>query len=541
METSPDPAAAPSRASGSDPDPATSTARATRLDPARTTRPDPALGAGPPNPEPAAEPAHGHHRRTLLVSLGVIAAGSAAALVAGLVSWAPDPPEPPRTLTVEESERLAAMRVTNYRDGRAALRATFGTGVARTELVGWVDWTLPLIYLNICGPGAGPSRGLVQATPGVVLSRPDSTAVPTAAPPPLVPPADGWRIRDLPDRSPLASALDLLFALSTDRPAAGALHAGGARWVARATAGGVPVDVLQAPAAPIGTTPDRSVAPAPARSGRAPGSAGAPGASAPIELDGQPRYWVDRNARLHRLEARLPGAVPISVELDRTSRPALRPVNALGGRPGLPRALTAGEADRLSRLPARMRARGGAALTLTAPTVPAGNLRGNGWINWARQATYLAVGDLDAPGRRTLLRYDGGGGVAQAQVPAEAVTGDGDPPGRPPLPPPTEYPWRYERAGAGDLDLLVNSALRLDGRSEPGGRAMRLREDRLADRIVDVIEVRTSRARLRYWVDRSGLLRRLELRTSAGAYAQLDLTPGPVPALPRVTTARSSR
>ena len=41
---------------------------------------------------------------------------------------------------------------------------------------------------------------------------------------------------------------------------------------------------------------------------------------------------------------------------------------------------------------------------------------------------------------------------------------------------------------------------------------------------------------MRYWVDRSGLLRRLELRTRTGAFAQLDLVPGPVPDLPAVPT-----
>ncbi|NGM14455.1 hypothetical protein ENC19_18200 [Verrucosispora sp. CWR15] len=45
------------------------------------------------------------------------------------------------------------------------------------------------------------------------------------------------------------------------------------------------------------------------------------------------------------------------------------------------------------------------------------------------------------------------------------------------------------------------------------------------------MQVDTGRGPLRYWVDRSGTLRRLELSTRSGAWAQLDLTPGRVPRL----------
>jgi hypothetical protein len=38
---------------------------------------------------------------------------------------------------------------------------------------------------------------------------------------------------------------------------------------------------------------------------------------------------------------------------------------------------------------------------------------------------------------------------------------------------------------------------------------------------------------MRYWVDRDGTLRRLEVRTRSGAYGYLDVVPGPVPTLPR--------
>ncbi|MCM0674417.1 hypothetical protein NCC78_06905, partial [Micromonospora phytophila] len=72
---------------------------------------------------------------------------------------------------------------------------------------------------------------------------------------------------------------------------------------------------------------------------------------------------------------------------------------------------------------------------------------------------------------------------------------------------------------------------RAGGSTRPRGAALRIRADTLAGKTVDVVELRTSGAPLRYWIDSSGLLRRLELRTSAGAWAQLDLTPGAVPRL----------
>ncbi|MGW5672527.1 hypothetical protein ACWEVO_32120, partial [Micromonospora sp. NPDC003776] len=83
-----------------------------------------------------------------------------------------------------------------------------------------------------------------------------------------------------------------------------------------------------------------------------------------------------------------------------------------------------------------------------------------------------------------------------------------------------------------DLDRLLAAALRAGATPAPARSAVRLRGDRAADRTVDVIEVRTAGTTLRYWLDRAGLLRRLELRTGRGVWAQLDLNPGPVPALP---------
>ncbi|WBB67371.1 hypothetical protein [Micromonospora sp. WMMD812] len=502
----------------------TSSARAARPGPAATSpttrtgdaAPPPSGDTAPPtgaNPPGTAGPDDtgllpkvvSRRRRGLLALLGLVAALAAGGLVLGLLSWSPDPPDRPRPLTVAESERLAAMRVTNYRDLRAGLHVTVGTDGARTELVGWVDWSRPLLYLDVGGPGAGAERGLLQATPTVLLIRPDPTAVPTAAPPPLVPPADRWRLHDLPAGSTLRPVLDLLFRLAADRPEPAAALREGARWVARETVTAGPVDVLAAP------LPTSTIA-------------GAPTTGGPDE---QPRYWVDQDARLHRLTARLPGAGPVTVTLNRTDRPTLRPVDALGGRQPLPRGLTAAERARLDGLRARLVARGGATVTLTAPAGRETNLRGAGWLSWTGRSAYLAVADLGVPERRTLLRRDAGG-WSRAEV---AATGDPEKPERPPLPPPAGAAWRAGRAGPGELTALVDAALTA-ARTAPTGAVQRLREDTLGGRTVDVVELRSAGNRVRYWVDRAGLLRRVELQTRAGAWAQLEVSPGPTPRLP---------
>ncbi|MEU9826014.1 hypothetical protein [Micromonospora chersina] len=431
-------------------------------------------------------------RRAALVALAAAATASAAALVAGLLSWSPEPADPVETarpLTAGEAERLAALRVTNQRDVRAGVRVILGAGGGRTELVGWVDWARPLVYLDVSGPGAGAERGLVQGTASTLLVRADPAATPTPAPPPLVPPDDRWRLRELPAGRGLPAVRDLLLGLGTARVDPPRPEA---RWLRRETVDGVPVDVLQAPLPALqgaGSAPDR-----------------------------RPRLWVDRDARLHRLAGWLPDGTPVTVELARSDRPTLRPVDALGGRPGLPRALSDAEADRLARLPARLRAAGGATLTVTAPSA---DLRGSGWLSWAGSAAYLSIGEADDPGRRTLVRARPGS-VARLVVPAGGAAA-------PPLPAPAGLVRAVGRPPGDDVERLVDAALRGAATAVPATAAVRLRDDRVADRTVDVIEVR---GRLRWWIDRSGLPRRLELRTGRGVWVQLDLAPGRVPALP---------
>ncbi|WP_406071543.1 hypothetical protein [Micromonospora sp. NBC_01638] len=477
-------------------------------------------------------------RRTVLLLLGLTAVTSATALVLGLLSWAPDPPEPARPLTLAEGERLAAVRVTNLRDLRAGVRVTAGTDAARIELVGWVDWSRSLLYLDVGGPGAGAERGLLQRAGPMLVIRPDPAAVPTPAAPPLVPPTDRWRLHRLAPEAKLAPVLDLLLGLAADRPdPTRTVPGGGARWLARDTVAGGPVDVLQAPL-PAGTPFAASTAPASTASGGTAAPAPIAGSTG-TDPDTQARYWLDQDARLHKLVTQLPGVGPVTMILNRADRPTLRPVDALGGRPGLPRALTDAEQGRLDRLPARLRAQGGATVTLTAPMGTDTNLRGAGWLSWTARTAYLAVADLGLPDRRTLLRRDTAG-LARADLPAVAAGGGtAEAPGRPPLPPPAGA-WRVFRTGGDDLSLLVDTALAA-GSVGQSGAAVRVREDVVVGRTVDVVELGSADARLRYWIDRTGSLRRLELHTGAGVWAQLDLHPAVVPRLPPVPRPAATR
>ncbi|MFF0655319.1 hypothetical protein [Micromonospora tulbaghiae] len=463
--------------------PATVAGRRRRADPLAghrptlTTRP-----AGDPELDGADDPPDGPDRRRIaLAALVAAAAISAATLVAGLLTWVPDRADETgtaRPLTAAEADRVAALRVTNLRDVRAGVRVTVGADAARTELVGWVDWARPLVYLEAGGPGAGADRGLVQATASALLVRPDPGALPTPARPPLVPPPDRWRMREAAGGHGLGAVRDLLIGLGADRVDRPATDG---RWLRHDRVGGIPVDVLQAPLAPPG--------------------------------DPRPTLWVDADARLHRLTGRLADGTPVTVDLTRADRPTLHAVDALGGRPGQPRALTDDEAARLAALPARLRALGGSAVTVAAPLTPSADLRATGTVDWTSPSAYLAVID-EGSGRRT-LRWARPGRVAQ--VPRSPGG-----PATPPAPMPAALLAAPARPPGDDLDRLLDAALRA-ARRPPAGDTVRVREDRLGDRTVDVFELPGGR---RLWLDRGGLPRRMELRTGSGVWIRLDLAPG---------------
>nr|MDT0659545.1 hypothetical protein [Micromonospora sp. DSM 115978] len=564
---------------------------------------------------PARPPEHSRRRTLTLTLLGCLAVASGTGLAGGLISCQPPATrEVARPLSGAEARRLATMRVSNFQDGRVGLRATLGLPGAETEVVGTVDWGRELIYLAVTGAGAGDQRGLLQATPALVASRPEawpgvrqSPARPTvagspagstgaatprsgtsdttgtastgagypagedpsaSAAPPVVPPEDGWRVRSSATGTaptPLDSFLNLIFAAAAsqpDRPEA--LERSDARWLGRDRAGGAAVDILLGPAVPQATWDTGPASPTP---------------TTLTDMGGAVRYWLDSDARLHRLEALLGQDVPVQVDLDRTVRPEVAAVAALGGLPVLPRPVTEDEAELLSRVGTANRARGGATVALTVPTLPAQrllpgdgpavNLRGAGWIDWYGEGAYLGVHEIDEPTDRLLLRADPVGvaalpavGDADQDGPQATAAADRQRDGRPapaelpPLPAPIERAWSYrewpartDRLGGLDLDLLISEALSagLSDGADPATlrrSAAWLRRDRFAGQKVTVFEMPKSveagtprgQARMRYWVDRSGLLRRLELRTRTGAFAQLDLYPGQIPGLPWVPT-----
>lgn len=290
-------------------------------------------------------------------------------------------------------------------------------------------------------------------------------------------------------------------------------------------------------------------------------------------MGGAVRYWLDDGSRVHRLEALLGNDLPVRIDFLRDQRPQLTGIGPLGGAAVAPRTVTAAEARALAQLRRRDRATGGGRITVTLPAGTAGLVRGTGWLDWRSLVAYLSVEDADRPADGLLLLADRAG-LASRTLPDPArgrANGDktaqsgasGPPP--PPLPLPRERNWdfqpwsqRGDKWGAYDLDLLLSEALSLGMSSSPpttasGGRqdsaeqlrktAAWLRTDVVGRVPVTVYEMPRpaeyampkGAARLRYWVDRAGALRRLEIRTRTGGIGQLDLDPG---ALPRITGRR---
>ena len=493
-----------------------------------------------------------------MVALFGMAAAAVIGLANGLASCAPRsrPPDPGRPVSTAEAQRLASLRVRDQQDGRSGIQATIGTPGAAVHLSGWIDWRRPLVYLASVGDRPGPSDGLVQAVPGLVavrLGRPGG-ADNQYPRPPATPPADGWRVRRLAADGPAGSPFDSLFALlfglradTADDPAA--VVATGARFVRRDLLLGVPVDVISGPAElPPGMVGPRP-SPAPSRSGLPFAGRG-----------GQVTYWLDGGSRLRRLDAMLRADLPVRVDFTRDDQTVPPAVAALGGAPIAARPVTPAQAQLLARMPARDRAVRGGRLTIVLPTAPAGLLRGDGWLDWRAPAAYLVTRNPDDPHQDTLVWSDrvgvrtrGAVDSSAAPVPADAVPASPSP--TPSIvvtsPPPTKPPaggWRtvtwaqQDAQGASDLELLLGAALAATGTGDAAlmrTRASWLREDVLAGVPVTVYEIRgpaesgtpPGQGLLRYWVDRSGLLRRVEVRTADQAFGYLDVAAGPVPPL----------
>lgn len=495
-----------------------------------------------------------------------------------------------RPLSSAEAVRLAGMRLRNFRDGRSGVRATIGPPGREVRLSGWVDWRQPLAYLSVVSPAvptAGPPpgdstdglvTGLIQAVPGVVAVREatdhlsaeptTATRAPAFAPPPVPPPDDGWRVRPMaladPARAPLDAFVGLLLTTASPGPDdADVLSRSSSRWIRRDLVRGVPVDVLLGPAVPPAIPADAAPTDAAPASGEPSGALPAPRSLA--AMGGAVRYWLDAGSRLHRLEALLAHGLPVRADLLRADRSAPTAIAFLGGRPISPERVTRAEAVTLATLPRRGRGVGGGAVNAMLPARDGGVIRAGGWLDWRTAAAYLRLTGSGYPGPGTIVWADRRGltavpGIDGADVgPRSGASRQGA--GMPPVPPPdsgwsfTPWPRRTDATGRHDLHLMLTAALAA-GAARAGGQdrgtvaairasAIRLRADTVDDAPVTVYEMRRpderqlapGQARLRYWVDPDGLLRRLELRNSTGGFGRLDIVPGQVPPLGAVAPA----
>ncbi|GHJ44868.1 hypothetical protein Cs7R123_22100 [Catellatospora sp. TT07R-123] len=528
----------------------------------------------------------GRRRVVNVIASAGLVLGLAAGLSTGLASCTAKKPvaESTRPLADGELKRLAGMRVVNYEDARVGLRGTVGPASRKTRVAGWIDWRREVVYLSVTDPEGGTA--LVQAVPGVLAVRtgpvgpasastgPDSDA---AAPglPPVDPPEDGWRARPIQlggdEQRPLDNLVSFLFLLARpDRDPADLLGTLKNQYVRRDAFEGTPVDVLlgpallpqtgpAAPSAAPGLTPTASSNSAAdtepddgtldeANMAASAAPSGSPEPSyAPDSLEahgGAVGYWLDDKGALRRLETVLATGLPATVDLLRDQQQEFTRTAVLGGQPNNPTKITEKEAEMLSRLRQRnLRARGGK-VTLTMPVLP-GTLRlGTGWLDWQRHLSYLAVHDSDDTDYDVLVHADRTG-VATRKTGKKATE-------VPPLPAPKGDWDRAEWADLGtkteitDLDYLVHEAMSLaagtpDDAAHIRQHGRRLRVDVLRGVPVGVFELPTAvevnvpagMARMRYWVDNSGVLQRLELRTATGGFAQLDLDlSDPLPALP---------
>jgi hypothetical protein len=433
-----------------------------------------------------------------------------------------------RPLKDSEIQLLSRMRKNNFADGSVAIKGKIGKGARLTNVDGWVDWKRGLIYLSAANAGSG---ALVQARPGIIAIRPGELGKTTTGPPPEVPPADGWRVRPLDfsseDKAPMDNLIAFLFLLAHDQAdRTDLLKSLKNQWVRRDNANGTAVDVLLGPAVVPETQP--SAAPAPSAS---PSASTKPLDPSSLEAHGGAvGYWLDPDAKLHRVETFLGDNLSTTIDFTRGKQPEFVPVDALGGRDISPREVTDAEATLISAMRQRDYRARGAAVVITLPVLPGALRQAKGWLDWQRGVAYLSVRDIDDPTYDVLMH-------ATAKTVAIHKTGERLPE-EPPLPAPKDK-WDKAQwsdlsgtAEITDLDQLVYEALtmganKVDDAQRIKAGARRLRVDVLNGVPVGVFELEQGApaglARTRYWLDNSGVLRRLELRTATGGLAQLDL------------------
>ena len=470
-----------------------------------------------------------------------------------------------RPVTPAEARRLAAVRLTDYRAGHVGVRATIGDGASALHLNGWVDWQAPLVYLNSIGAQPGPVDGLIQAVPGVVATRSGRLPYAVSAapdtpfpPPPVIAPPTGWTVRP-PDRSNrIDTLITLLFTLRSGAlDDAGQIRAIGTKFVTTAMIGGVRVDVLDGAAVPPAPSP--ALATKTKTRTKTSTVTPSPAGAAFAAQGGQVRYWVDAQSRLLRAEALINANTGLRVDFDRADQTRPQAIELLGGAAIDPMPISASQAKLLAGMRLRDLRIGGGRLTLAVPNATNQMISGTGWLDWRNLAVYLAVRNNIGTG---LLHADARGLALHGELTTTDTAGLGAPSATPPAPatgnlamPPLTAPktgwtsasWlsRVDQAGQPDLDLLLNEMLSLAAPGRDNATLLRplaskLRADNVNGVPVTVFEIRKPAERsvvpgygkLRYWVDSTGLIRRLEVRMRNGAYGYLTFTPDAVPKLP---------
>lgn len=505
------------------------------------------------------EPAPNRRRKIATVVLtGCLALAGVAGLSQGMASCSSPKAEPegkPRSLNAVEAGKLAEFRLHNHEDGRAAISGLVGSRDEEITFRGWVDWRRPLVYLRTAGRAGEPGL-LLQAVPGVIAIRAETKAGGPAQPP-AEPPAGNWRVRPLGLPMPDApDPMDALIGLILNAAAGKAdnpelLRGLQTQWLRHDAFEGTAVEVLLGPAVMPTAAPSPSVKAGPTelhygptlepvRVEPSPSSTPSGTASPSPKPDpnsllahgGPVAYWLDGTARLRRLEVMLTDTFRARVDFDRTQRPDLTAVDAFGGAAVNPRPVSTVEAKALAMMRQRTLAARGGRLTVTLALPPARMISVVGWVDWRAGVAYAKVNDLDDPSRNLLVHA----GRTSVSLRAAAKT-----PPTPPLPAPRGK-WetrRWTEVGLGvhvsELDILLHEALSLaapgrDGAADMAKRAHRLRLDEIGGRPVAVFEIHSpgekgtapGSALMRYWVDPTGVVRRIEMRTRLG-FAQLDL------------------
>ncbi|MCP2328064.1 hypothetical protein HDA40_006571 [Hamadaea flava] len=498
-----------------------------------------------------------------------------------------------RPLTAVEAGKLADVRLHNYEDQRATISGVVAgkdpDGKPKdVRFAGWIDWRRSLLYVRTAERKGMPGL-LIQAMPGIIAIRAEDTPSATAEPP-TEPPTGSWRVRPLglpvPEKpDPLDGLIAVLLQLgSANADDPDLLRDLQTQWLRSDTVDGTPVEVLLGPAViptqkiasttspstsagpstrpdtsssasasasatrkpglnPTGVKPPTPTAKTPTaktQSAQAPSASPSPDPRSLLAHGGPVGYWVDGTARVRRMEALLSDGIRARVDFDRTRRPELTAVAAFGGGVVNPRRVTAAEAKALSVMRTRTRAARGGQFTVNLPLPPARMIFVDGWLDWRGGVAYALAHDLDDDARNVLVH------AGRTTVAMRASTDK-----QPPLPAPRGK-WERRswndlgvRVPATELDVLLHEALSvgLSGRDDPkelAKSAYRLRLDELKGRPVAVFEIHTAAdaasppgaALMRYWVDPTGVVRRLEIRTPLG-FAQLDIDfSKPLPTLP---------